>query len=181
MDILISSAQDPDSLDPQQFDIFADPGPRGKLSTKNCKKENLLISNPKAELLIKEEKTKFKILLMFKKICKSWKKCSWPRSGSIIFQGASRIWIHPNQNEMNPTHCLKVWFVWFSEYSWSEINKVCTVCNLLHLVVSKYPDLIQPQVWDLITCSLVSWVGTLQESKDSLTSRYYRRLYSETH
>ena len=66
MDILISSAQDPDSLDPQQFDIFADPGPRGKLSTKNCKKEN-----PKSELLIKEEKTKFKILLMFKKICKS--------------------------------------------------------------------------------------------------------------
>ena len=74
-------------------------------------------------------------------------------------------------------HALCQYFILFSENSWSEINKVCTVCNLLQLVISKYPDLIQPHVWDLITCSLVSWVGTLQESKHSLTSRYCKSIF----
>ena len=58
MDILISSAQDPDSLDPQQFDIFADPGPRGKLSTKNCKKGKLVNLKPQIWTIDKRRENK---------------------------------------------------------------------------------------------------------------------------
>ena len=48
-----SSAQDPNTLDPQDFG-FLDPDPRDKISTKNCKKKKCLLSKPKSELLKKE-------------------------------------------------------------------------------------------------------------------------------
>jgi len=67
-----------------------------------------------------------------------------------------------------------------SEHSWSDVNKVCVVMNLLNLVVTKYSELINSQVWDLITCSLVSWVGSMEESKDSLTSRAVSLMFGVT-
>jgi len=64
--------------------------------------------------------------------------------------------------------------------SWSRVVRVCTVCNLLNLLVGKYTDLIDSELWDLITCSLVSWIGSLEESKDNLTSRAECMLFGVT-
>ena len=50
---VVDSAQVPDPLDPQNFG-FLDPDPRGKISTKNCPKKNLLLK-PKSELLKKRD------------------------------------------------------------------------------------------------------------------------------
>ena len=50
---VVDSAQVPDPLDLQNFG-FLDPDPRGKISTKNCPKKNLLLK-PKSELLKKRD------------------------------------------------------------------------------------------------------------------------------
>lgn len=36
---------------------------------------------------------------------------------------------------------------------------MATVAHLLTVVVAKCPELIKPEMWDFITCSLVSWTG----------------------
>ena len=46
-----------------------------------------------------------------------------------------------------------------SEASWDEVNRVATVAHLLTVVVTKCPELLKPEMWDFITCSLVSWTG----------------------
>ena len=48
--------------------------------------------------------------------------------------------------------CLFMFVYVCSEYSWSEVNRVCTVCNLLSLAVTRYSDLVSSDLWDLITC-----------------------------
>jgi len=54
---------------------------------------------------------------------------------------------------------------------WSVVNRVCSVINLLNLAVNKFQDSISSNMWDLIMCSLVQWVASLEESKDSLCCR----------
>ena len=36
---------------------------------------------------------------------------------------------------------------------------MATVAHLLTVVVAKCPELIKQEIWDFITCSLVSWTG----------------------
>eukprot|EP00092_Neocalanus_flemingeri_P024263 GFUD01026312.1.p1 GENE.GFUD01026312.1~~GFUD01026312.1.p1 ORF type:complete len:1657 (-),score=379.47 GFUD01026312.1:31-5001(-) len=57
------------------------------------------------------------------------------------------------------------------DISWAEANTVACVANFLACVVTRCPDVLSAELWDLASCSLVSWCSSLEESQTSILTR----------
>jgi len=58
-----------------------------------------------------------------------------------------------------------------SEITWSEANTVACIANLLSTVIARSPDILSTDLWDLASCSLVSWCSSLEESQANIITR----------
>jgi len=58
-----------------------------------------------------------------------------------------------------------------SDITWTEANTVACVANFLACVVIRCPDILSAELWDLASCSLVSWCSSLEESQTNILTR----------
>jgi len=58
-----------------------------------------------------------------------------------------------------------------SQITWAEANTVACVANFLASVVVRCPDILSAELWDLASCSLVSWCSSLEESQSHILTR----------
>ena len=53
---------------------------------------------------------------------------------------------------------------------WEEAARVASLARFLAVTISKTPEVLPPELWDLACCSLVSWASSLEESVNFLSS-----------
>jgi len=58
-----------------------------------------------------------------------------------------------------------------SDVTWAEANTVACVAHFLANVIIRCPDILSAELWDLASCSLVSWSSSLEESQASILTR----------
>jgi len=54
--------------------------------------------------------------------------------------------------------------------TWSRASTVAAVVNFFAILVEKLPSVLTETTWDMVTCSLVSWCSSLEESKEGLNT-----------